>query len=176
VVPIGFFAAQVVVYQALGGSPWEALWLCHVSNPVLAAGLLLRSRLVVATALLWLVFGTGAWMLNVATGESLIWTSLLTHLGGLAVAAFGIWRLGFPAGTWISALALFGACQLLSRWLTPAELNLNLAHRVWRGWEGMFPSYSWYLVLVYGVAGALFVTIERLARSLVGSTERKGGQ
>jgi hypothetical protein len=55
-----------------------------------------------------------------------------------------------------------GACQLLARWLTPAEPNVNLAHRVWEGWEWMFPSYPWYVVMIYSVAIAVFAAIEWL--------------
>jgi hypothetical protein len=162
-----FFVAQAAVYRAMGGSFWEALWLCHVSNLVLAAGLALRSPRVVGVAMLWLVFGTGAWILNLAGGATMVITSLLTHVGGLVVAISGIRRLGFPAGTWIRAVLLFAACQLLSRWLTPAEFNLNLAHRVWEGWERAFPSYGWYLLMIYAAASSVFIVVEMLARRLV---------
>jgi hypothetical protein len=159
--------AQAAVYRAMGGSFWEALWLCHVSNLVLAAGLALRSPRTVGVAMLWLVFGSGAWILNLATGAAMVISSLLTHLGGLAVAILGVKRLGFPAGTWIRAVLVFALCQLLSRWLTPADLNLNLAHRVWQGWESAFPSYGWYLLMIYATASAVFIVVEVVARRLV---------
>ena len=60
------------------------------------------------------------------------------------------------------AVLLLAACQLLARWLTPAEPNVNLAHRVWEGWEWMFPSHPWYVVMIYAVAIAVFAGIEWL--------------
>jgi hypothetical protein len=73
-----------------------------------------------------------------------------------------------PAGGWWKAAALFAALQMLSHAVTPAEENVNVAFRVWTGWEGVFPSYALFLAVSYPLLLGFFIAVERVAQRASG--------
>ncbi len=151
----------------LRGHPEDLLWACHLGAVLVGLGILARSATLNAVGFLWLCMGTTLWALDLAAGGQFIPTSLLTHVGGLAVGGVGVARLGMPRNAWWKAILAFLLLQQLSRWLTPAETNVNLAFRVASGWEDVFPSHLAYLALLVGIGAVAFLTIERAARRLL---------
>ena len=158
-----FYAVHAGVHLARG-HPEELLWACHLGALWVGLGLLLRQPALHAIGFLWLCVGTVLWGIGLAGGGELIPTSLLTHVGGLAVGGLAVWTLGMPRHSWWRALLAFLVLQQLCRWLTPAAANLNLAHAVWPGWETRFPSYLLYQLMLLAIAGASFALIEWLTR------------
>jgi hypothetical protein len=60
---------------------------------------------------------------------------------------------------WRYAFGWYLAIQLISRFITPPDLNVNLAHAIAPGWEHAFGSYwSFWLVLTAVSAVVLWVT------------------
>jgi hypothetical protein len=60
---------------------------------------------------------------------------------------------------WRHAFGWYLMVQLMSRFVTPKELNVNLAHAVASGWERTFQSYwSFWLVLTAITAAVLWVS------------------
>lgn len=147
-------------YHLYHQRPWDLLWACHVAALLIGVGCLFDWPPCVGVGVLWLVVGVPMWLLDLATGGELTPTSLLTHVGGLTVGLIYIGNRGMPSGAWWQAILAMAALQLVCRWTTPADANVNLAHAVYQGWEGWFPSYRWYWVFLMGVFGVVFVAAE----------------
>ena len=149
--PLLFFLAHLRYHIGIGETA-NSLWMCHISNLLLAAGLLFQKPWFIRLATIWMVPGLPIWLLEMgATGHWNL-TSCLSHFGGLAVGLMATGRVGFDRHTWIYGCLWFVAMQGLCRWTTPPNLNVNLAHGIWSGWHDVFPSYLIYeltiLVLV----------------------------
>ena len=120
-----------------------------------------------AVALLWLVWGNGMWLLYLAGGGDLYLTSLGTHVGGLVLVILGVRAFGMPRRSWAWAVAGMAGLLAASRLLTPARENVNLAHRVHEGWEGMFPHHLLYILLLLCASALVFIAAEAAARRLL---------
>jgi hypothetical protein len=168
------FYAVHASHHVLRGHPEDLLWACHLGAVCVGVGLLARLPAVNAVGFLWLAVGDALWLLELAGGGELLPTSLLTHVGGLAVGAFGLTRLGMPRGSWLRAIVAFLVLQQLCRFVTPPAANINVAHAVWSGWEGVFPGYAAYQValLAFGTAG--FFAVEWLSRRALGQLAAGG--
>ena len=148
-------------------SPYDLLWTCNVAPPLLAIGALAKNARACAIALCWLSYGVPIWLLDLATGGGVIATSILTHLGGLALAILAVRNLGFPKHTWLWSVAASMVLVVLARVFTSAEHNVMLSHRVHDGWETHFPSYPPYLALMIAGSAAVFFVVETLFRRFV---------
>jgi hypothetical protein len=73
-------------------------------------------------------------------------------------------RLPWPRHAALTATLGLAALQGVTRLLTPAAANMNLAFAVWSGWESSFPSYAAYEMVLLGGAGAAFFCGDRLLR------------
>jgi hypothetical protein len=99
-------------------------------------------------------------------GGEIIPSSFLSHLGGLALGVLAVRRLGWAPGAWWMALAGQVAMLLVSRVVTPAERNINLAFRVWEGWEDWFPSYALYFYTLLALSGAGYLALTWIFRQI----------
>ena len=61
--------------------------------------------------------------------------------------------------SWLHAFGWYILLQRVCRLVTPAALNVNLAHRVREGWEGDFPAYWQYWLFTTLTAAACFWSI-----------------
>lgn len=156
--PLLFFLAQGVHYyriQQLG----HMLWMCNIGNLVLALGLFLEKPLLVRVAAIWTIPGLLIWFLYVVLAWGVFFTSTLAHVGGLAVAAVALKAYGMDRRSWIYAFGWLLLVQLVSRFATAPELNVNLAHAVQPGWERTFPSYwMFWLTLTIVTAAVLWLS------------------
>jgi hypothetical protein len=147
ILPLIFFIAQGMHYwgrNELG----HMLWMCNIGNLVLAMGLFLEKHRVIRLAAIWTIPGLLIWFLYVVLASGVFLTSTLAHVGGLAVATIALSKVGMDRTAWRWALGWYLMVQLASRFVTPAALNVNLAHAVQPGWERMFASYwTFWLVL-----------------------------
>ena len=163
--PLAFLAAHVA-YYVRHEHPSELLWTCNAACLLIGASCLLSRRTGVAIGLSWLSFGIPLWLLDVATGSPFIPTSVLTHLGGFAVGALAIKRLGWPERTWWKASAALLGLLLVTRALTPPKANVNLVFSVYEGWERYFPTYGVYFALIVTAAFLTFLAFERAVMRL----------
>jgi hypothetical protein len=171
---LAFYAVHAGRHLALG-HPADALWACHLGAVLVGLGWLLGAPRVNAIGFFWLAMGTVLWGIDLAAGGEFIATSLLTHLGGLVLGALGLVRLGMPRGAWLSAIAAFLALQVLCRFATPPELNVNLSHVVPSGWETRFPSYAGYQAMLLAIGALAFWCVERMTRALLLRTAGAAG-
>jgi hypothetical protein len=144
----------------------DLLWFCNLSCPLLGLGCVLRRGAMVRVALTWFAFGTPLWLLDQLTGGEVIVTGILIHLGGPLLGALALPSFGWQRGTWQLAWLASLAVWTLARLLTPPGANVNLAFRVWPGWESMFPSHAAYVLILLGAAALVFYLLERLILAL----------
>jgi hypothetical protein len=63
---------------------------------------------------------------------------------------------------------------VLSGFATPPPENINIAFRVWDGWEKVFPDFQVYRLFLLAVTAALFWAVERAARRFLARPEKHG--
>jgi hypothetical protein len=121
--------------HVIGGRYWDTLWICNVAALLVGPAILLRSPLLAAAALTWLVPGTVVWLADaLMTGANILPTSYAVHLGGTAAAIYATRVSGFSDRGWLFALVLMVACVAASAVLLPASTNVNAAHAIPQGW------------------------------------------
>lgn len=125
-----------VAAHVLAGRYFNVLWICNVVALLLGPALLLRSAVLSAVCLTWLVPGTVVWLLDAfVAGSSILPTSYAIHLGGTAAAAYAVRKNGHAPQGWLAALGVLAGAVLASRLALPAEANVNAAHAVPAGWD-----------------------------------------
>ena len=153
------------------GQVQQMLWVCNVGLLGIAVGWLLAAPRVLATGCIWLALGTPLWLYGAIAEFGFQASSVLAHFGGLSLGVLGLHSLGLPRGTWWTAALATLPLMLVSRLFTPGDQNVNMAHRPWPGWEGVFPSHLLFLLLFYAAYVAALFGIEAVARRL-GLSER----
>jgi hypothetical protein len=156
--PLLFFLAQGVHYWRLN-QLGHLLWMCNIGNLVLALGLFFEKPVVVRVAAIWTIPGFPVWFVYVVLAWGVFLTSTMAHLGGLAVAALALKTYRMDRSSWRYAFGWYLLVQLLSRFLTAPDLNVNLAYAVQPGWERTFPSYwTFWLTLTFVAAAVLWLS------------------
>ncbi len=176
--PLAFFTAQALHYWQIN-ELGHVLWMCNIGNLLLALGLFLGEALLIRVAVIWTIPGVAVWLAYVVpTWGTLLagpygWreyfgvvSSTLAHLGGVTVALLVLRKVRMDDRAWLYAVIWYFLVQLLSRIITPAAINVNVAHKVQDGWEQTFSSYlKFWLVLTLLVSICLW-TIGRLLKML----------
>ncbi|HVQ36118.1 MAG TPA: hypothetical protein VMS31_01200 [Pyrinomonadaceae bacterium] len=189
--PLTFFGAQAIHYWEIN-QLGHMLWMCNIGNLLLSIGLFLGEVILIRVAVIWMVPGVVVWALYVVptwgmllTGDASfgqffgVLSSSLAHLGGFSVGMLALQKVRMDKRAWLYAVIWYFVVQLLSRLLTPAEMNVNLAHRIQDGWEQSLSSYwkFWLcLTLMVGlclwilgfVLSILWPDLSRLQRNQVG--------
>jgi hypothetical protein len=146
--PLAFFSAQAIHYwrtNELG----NMFWVCNIGNLLLAMGLLLDKAVLIRVAVLWIIPGLLVWVLYVVLPWGVFLSSILAHVGGIIVGLIALRKVGMDRASWLYALGWFLIMQILSRFLTPTGLNVNLSHRIQEGWLQVFDAYwKFWLVLI----------------------------
>lgn len=148
--PLFFFIAQGVHYWRIN-ELGHLLWMCNVGNLLLAMGLFLEKPLVVRLAAIWTIPGLIVWFIYVVLAWGVFLTSTLAHVGGIIVAMFVLTRYRMDRTAWRWAFGWYLMVQFASRFVTPRELNVNLAHTIQPGWESGFGSYWVFWLTLTGV-------------------------
>ena len=138
--PLIFFLAQGVHYWRIN-QLGHMLWMCNIGNLLLAVGLFLEKPVVIRLSAIWMIPGLIIWFLYVVLAWGVFLTSTLAHVGGLTVALIALSKVGMDRTAWRWAFGWYLVVQLLSRFVTPRDLNVNLAHAIQPGWERTFQSY-----------------------------------
>lgn len=158
ILPLLFFLAQGSHYwrtNELG----NMFWMCNLGNLILALGLFFEKPIVVRLAAIWTIPGLIVWFLYVVLTWGVFFSSTLAHVGGLAVAAIALKTYRMDRRSWSYAFGWYLAVQLISRFCTAPELNVNLAHAIQPGWERSFSSYwVFWLTLTIATAAVLWLS------------------
>ena len=159
ILPLIFFIAQVIHYRSIG-ELGNLLWMCNIGNLLLAIGLFVSDRRLMRIAIIWTVPGLLIWFYYVVLTWGVFFSSTMAHVGGLAVGMFVLQRIGMKRRTWLYAFVWYLLVQVLSRLITPPELNVNLAHGIQPGWEQQFGTYWQFWIVLTLVTGLLLWLVE----------------
>jgi hypothetical protein len=157
-------AAHTYVKWRLGTLP-ELLWGCNVASFALVVGLWIGNAPMVGMAFLWhLCVGDPAYVAGALQQGSWGWSSILAHsLPPLAGLAY-LLQEGLPRSSPYLALLLFVALVPVSHYLTPAALNINLAHQRLGFLQRRFPGpWSYRLAFSAGMLSLLLLGDAALA-------------
>ena len=94
-------------------------------------------------------------------------------MGGVTLGVLGVAVLGLPRGTWWRAALAVLPLVAAARIFTPSDQNVNMAHAIWPGWEGVFSSHLVFLGSFYAAYVLFLFCAEHGARRL-GLPERRG--
>jgi hypothetical protein len=158
--PLMFFLAQGVHYWRIN-QLGHMLWMCNIGNLLLALGLFLEKPLVIRLSAIWTIPGLIIWFLYVVLAWGVFLTSTLAHVGGLTVALIALSKVRMDRTAWRWAFGWYLVVQLLSRFVTPRDLNVNLAHTIQPGWERTFESY-WLFWLTLTLLTAIVLWLSGL--------------
>jgi len=146
----------------------EMLFACHIASVVLALGILLRRRDLVAVGF-WFHAGVGLWgcLLDAIAARTTTPTSVLVHVLPLALGYGELRHREVPRWIPLGAFGLLVGAIVLSYLATPPALNVNMAHRVWPPVARIVPSLwaSWAANLA--IACVLLLVADRLLRRIL---------
>jgi hypothetical protein len=173
-VAIAFYAVHAARHVARGRAE-DALWMCHLAALGVGLGLLLRAPALNAGSVLWLALGVPLWAISLVSGGEFHPTSLLPHLGGLALGAFGVARLGVPDGVWPRALGALAALIVACRIATPERADVNLAFTLLPARGPISLVNVGAVLALLPLVAACFVGLERgLVKAGLGAPRRAG--
>ncbi|NUM54299.1 MAG: hypothetical protein HUU46_11695 [Candidatus Hydrogenedentes bacterium] len=152
------------MYHVSRGEPEHAIWVCHLAAAFVGVGLLAGTQLLLSVGALHLALGTPLWLFDLSQGGEFLPTSLGTHVLGLAIGLWSIWRFGIYRGAWWIAAAIMLALIVLSRLITPARSNVNLAFATPNGMDRYISSHLAYLAIMIGISCVYFWSVETLVR------------
>jgi hypothetical protein len=165
ILPFAFFTAQAIHYWQIN-QLGHMLWMCNIGNLMLAIGLFLGEAVLIRVAVIWMLPGLVVWAMYVVptwgmllTGELSfaqffgVLSSTLAHVGGFSVGMLALQKVRMDSRAWLYAWLWYFVVQLSSRLLTPAAMNVNLAHRIQDGWEQKFSSYLKFWLLLTLLVG-----------------------
>lgn len=151
-------------YHLFHGRPEDLLWACHLGAVLIGTGLIVPSAVISGVGTMQLCLGTPLWILYLLGGGEFMPTSMLTHVVALVIGLFAVRQCGMPKGTAWKSVATLVFLIVVSRLVTPAEANVNVAFAVQSGWEDLFPSYRVYIAVMVGMAGVYFLVLEYVLR------------
>lgn len=155
--PLFFFTARLIALVQ-EGQAIDILWVCHISNLLMAAGLLANWPEGVRAAVLWLFVGAFLWPIEVLRTGVMALTSFGTHYFGLTAGLIALPQLGLSPRSWLYSWLWFIGLRLFCGLFTPAASNINLAHAIYPGSEPYFPNFAVYwIVTTAGAALSLWL-------------------
>jgi len=174
--PLIFFIAQTIHYWRIN-ELGHMLWMCNIGNLLLAIGLFLNQTSMIRIAVLWTVPGLIVWFLFVVLAWGVFLSSTLAHVGGIVVGMIALQKVRMDRRTWLYALGWYVLVQLLSRLITPVDLNVNVSQRVYGSWQQTFTSYwKFWLVMVLITAAGLWLLTMALYKLWPASEEQQLSQ
>ncbi len=158
-IPLLLMLIWHVTDTVLNLNPQYLFFVCYSANLLLCIGIFRRSALLVGVGFGWLLIAFPLWLYDAILHND--WTPSCTmfHIVGLLVGGTAIRNYRLPRHTWLFAMSLGIALQLLARIFTDETLNINSAFRIYQGWEKVYPNYAtFYLAMLFGF-GIFFISL-----------------
>ena len=172
VLPIIIFAARLIQYIQVGTPDW-IVYSCHISNLVLGVGMIIGWPLLVRVAAIWLVIGVPMWVTDAVVTWELWWSSIYSHLGGFLIGLYAVSKVRATGKSWLSALAWFVFLQMITRYTTAPELNINVAHYPYELVKNWFHNYWAFLPVCLLVVTGMVWMVELGLAKLYPSEEKR---
>lgn len=156
-------ATYFIVFDSI----YYILWTCHTGCLLVGLGILLKKPYLNSTGFLWSTIGIPLWIVNVLSGSTLLFTSILTHFGGFFIGLYGIKGFKFPKRSWLVALISMIIFAQITKFITPAYKNINLVFSIWKGWENLFKTYYIFAAFIVVYITIVFYIIEKIICKLL---------
>jgi hypothetical protein len=140
-VPLLLLLIWHITDTVLNLSPQYLFFVCYSANLLLCIGIFRRSALLVGIGFGWLLIAFPLWLYDAILTHNWEPSCTLFHIVGLMVGSVVIRSYRLPRHTWLFAMMLGIALQLLARLFTDEALNINSAFRIYQGWEAVYPNY-----------------------------------
>jgi len=132
--------AVLLVLHAITWSPSQLLWACHLASAVIAIGLVIGHRKLIAVGVLFQAGqGIPAYILDlVVVGENSM-TSVLLHTLPIASGVWALWGVRLPRGIVLPAWLLHPLATVLAYFLADPALNVMLVQKQYDATAAWFP-------------------------------------
>jgi hypothetical protein len=160
-IPLAFLAWAFVDFVQTDTLP-DALWMCNLANLILGVGLLVNSAKMIWIATLALILGAPLWFWDAILGAHVHPHSFFTHV---VSAGLGVWVLRDKPRfqhAWLATLGLGVALQVVTHFVTPAAMNVNVSHAPFHAVAGIVPSFAVYSVINTVFMGVCLYAIQRV--------------
>ena len=124
--PASFFLLAALV-NLRDGTLYNLVWVCNVMNVALAASLALAWARGIWIATLWILIGSPLWFLDASLTGVFDAHSFLTHVVAAGLGVWALFRTPHPRHLWWQALLVGFALQVITRQITPPEINVTIA-------------------------------------------------
>lgn len=159
IIPLLIFVYRLAQYISVGTPDW-IMYNCHLSTLLLAVAMFAEWRLGIRVAAIWLVIGLPMWLIDAWVFQVIWIASVVSHLGGFLLAVYAIRKIGATGKSWLPALVWFLFWQLVTRYTTAPELNVNIAHTPYESCKTWFDSYWQFWPISAAVAGLMAWLVE----------------
>lgn len=140
VLPLLIFGWRLWQYLSVNTPDW-ILYSCHVSTLALGLAMIWGWPLIIRITVIWLMIGLPMWVID-AWVTKVIWiASIFSHVGGFFLALYAIKRVRATGKSWFPALLWFVGLQLITRYTTRPDLNVNVAHFPYEAFKDSYASY-----------------------------------
>lgn len=157
ILPFLIFLWRLIQYISVGTPDW-IIYSCHVSTLLLGVGMVVGSAWMIRVAAIWLVIGLPMWIID-AWVTQVVWVaSIFSHVGGFFLALYAISKVRATGQSWLPALLWFVGLQMLTRYTTRPELNINVAHTPYELFKDTYSGY-WVFWIVCTLVVAFMVWI-----------------
>ena len=143
-------------YTAIVLDAHYLFFVCYSANLILGIGIYVRSGLMVGTGVGWCLIAFPLWLYYAILNSDWEISGIVFHTSGILVGLVAVKNYRLPGYTWCAGLGLGLFLQILARMYTDPELNVNAAFRIYDGWEGFFPNYTVYFVVMFLGFAAFF--------------------
>lgn len=147
--PILFFLLKCWQYRS-GTDIYQIMWVCNITSLVLGLAIILRVRNLVFVASVLPAIGLPTWIFDFILNGDFHIFSVFTHVINPILGFFIARRLGWTNHAIWQTIAYFAGLQVMTRFITPAHLNINVAFEVYAPLCGLFPNF-----IVYSLANWL---------------------
>ena len=163
--PLSFFFAQGVHYYLIH-QLGHMFWMCNIGNLLLAIGLFLDRPGLIRIAGIWSITGLFVWgrfilpqWFHYATLDwGAVVSGTLAHVGGVTVGFLALHRVRVDKSTWLYSFFWYLLLQVISRLATAPDLNVNVSHKIYEGWEQSFGAYwKFWVAMTIAVAACLWL-------------------
>jgi len=172
--PIIMFIARLIQYIQVGAPDWIVAS-CHISNLMLGVGMIFGAPLLIRVATIWLIIGLPMWIIDAVVTRELWWSSIYSHVGGFLIGLYAIGKARATGRSWLPALIWFVLLQMVTRYTTAPELNINVAHFPYEMVKEWFTSYwaFWSVCLIVTTALVWIVEYGLLTLFPLGLTDQQ---
>ncbi|NBO63469.1 MAG: hypothetical protein EBU88_01240 [Acidobacteria bacterium] len=158
--PFLIFLYRVFQYFYEGTPDW-IMANCNVTLVMLSLGMLLGRQLPTRVAAIWLTIGVPMWLID-AWVTQVIWiASIISHFGGWLIGLFALRQTRVTGRSWLPAAGWFFLWQVVTRFTTRPDLNVNIAHSPYEFSTAWFGSYWQFWVVCALVVLTLTWVVER---------------